>query len=118
NPAHSSRAGQVDRLYARMSDRTPDKHRKQHVGQRKISDELSSAGQQALVFPSRHGTADKGNIWKIVHAEIASPNDPPLEREDDTLLHRIEAVVRHSKVAAPTSAAAHKRDIKCAFPDV
>jgi hypothetical protein len=101
-----------------MSDRTPDKHRMQHVGQRKISDELSSAGQQALVFPSRHGTADKGNIWKIVHAEIASPNDPPPEREDDTLLHRIEAVVRHSKVAPPTSAAAHKRDIKCAFPDV
>jgi hypothetical protein len=57
------RARQVDRLYARMSDRTPDKYRMQHLRQLQICNELSATGQQAPVFAPRNRVADKGNVW-------------------------------------------------------
>src|SRR6516165_1904949 len=60
-----SRARQVDGFYARMGKRTSDKHRMQHLRQFEIGDELSTAGQQAPVFASRNGTANKR---KLVHS--------------------------------------------------
>jgi hypothetical protein len=40
----------------------------EHLWQLKVGNELSAAGQQALVFAPRNGTTDKGNIRKIIHA--------------------------------------------------
>jgi hypothetical protein len=40
------------------------------------------------------------------------PNEPPPKREDGILLHRIEALVRDSKTAAPMSALGQKRTLR------
>jgi len=55
-----------------MGKWTSDKRRMQHLRQLKIGDELSAAGQQALVFAPRNGTTDKGYIRKIIHARGVS----------------------------------------------
>jgi hypothetical protein len=41
----------------------------QHLRQLKISDELSAAGKQALVFAPRNGTADEGQVANVVPSQ-------------------------------------------------
>ena len=56
----------------RMGDRAPDEDRVQHARQLEIGDELSAAGQQAVILAAQDGAADEGRIAGIVHAGIAA----------------------------------------------
>jgi len=50
-----------------MRDRASDENRVQHVRQIEIGNELSAAGQQAVILAARHGAADEGRFPKVVH---------------------------------------------------
>src|SRR5215467_15439502 len=60
-------ARQVHAANARVCDRASDENRVQHVRQVEISDELSAAGQQAVILAARHGAADERRFVGIAH---------------------------------------------------
>jgi hypothetical protein len=51
-----------------MRDRTSDENRVQHVRQSEIGNELSAAGQQAMILAAWYGAADEGRFIGIVHS--------------------------------------------------
>jgi hypothetical protein len=53
---------------ARVCDRASDENRVQRVRQSEIGNELSAAGQQAMILAARDRAADEGRFVGIAHS--------------------------------------------------
>src|SRR5262245_7545202 len=61
-------ARQIHSTDARMRDRSSDENAVQHVRQSEIGNELSAAGQQAMILAAWYGAADERHFVGIVHS--------------------------------------------------